>query len=93
MRQFDKYLKNKLKDPNFCQAYKDNCNICQTVWEIVDKIISTGKSYADIALETGISEQDLKDFAAGDKCQYHIITTLCTKYNINLPATCPRFNF
>jgi hypothetical protein len=91
MRQFDKYLQNKLKDPDFCQAYKDNCNICQTVLEIVDKILSLGKSYSDIASDTGINEQDLSDFAAGDKCQSKIISTLCSKYNIKLPATCPRF--
>ena len=93
MRQFDKYLQKRMKDPDFCQAFKDNCNICQIVWEIVDKIISSGKSYADIAHETGISEQDLIDFAEGDNCQSQIITTLCIKYNINLPATCTRFIF
>ncbi|MCF7911800.1 MAG: hypothetical protein K9M99_04680 [Candidatus Cloacimonetes bacterium] len=93
MRQFDKYLQDKLKNKEFCQAYNDNCNICQTVWEIVDTFLNTGKSYADLAVETGISETELLDFAEGDNCQAHIINTLCQKFNIPLPAYCPRFTF
>ena len=93
MRQFDKYLKAKLSEKEFCQAYNENCNICQTVWEIVDKALSSGKSWAEIAAEIGIMEQSLKDFAEGDNCQSEIIITLCQKYNISLPASCPRFKF
>ncbi len=93
MRPFEKYLKVKLSDKEFCQAYNDNCNICQTVWEIVDKALSSGKSWEEIAAETGIMEESLSDFAEGDNCQSEIIATLCRKYNISLPANCPRFKF
>jgi len=93
MHQFNKYLKKKLEDKKFCQAYNDNCNICQTVWQIVDTVIDSGGSWADISAETGILESDLIDFASGDKCQPAIIKTLCEKYNIDLPGECPRFQF
>lgn len=93
MLQFKKYLKQKLEDKEFCQAYDDNCNICQTVWQIVDTIINSEISWAEVSKETGLLESDLIDFAGGDKCQPQIIITLCRKYNIELPAECSRFKF
>ncbi|MDP8221130.1 MAG: hypothetical protein P9X26_07280, partial [Candidatus Stygibacter frigidus] len=93
MLQFKKYLKQKLEEKEFCQAYDDNCNMCQTVWQIVDIISNSVYSWADISKETGLPESDLIDFANGDRCQPHIIETLCQKYDIDLPAECPRFKF
>lgn len=67
--------------------------MCLKIWEIVDKAISSGRSWSEIAAATGIPEKKLLSFVEGDNCQQNIITELCEHFNLELPETCPRFAF
>lgn len=93
MHQFEQYLKAKLKDKKFNDDYRDNCNVCSVVWQIVKVIEEQNIDLKLLADKTGISTDDLQSFIDADNCQHHIITTLCSYFNIDLPLTCQRFDF
>lgn len=93
MQNFDSYVKNKLKDDSFKKSYKENCNICPTVWTIVKTALDSGKTWKEISEETGLSQKDLTRFYEADNCQYEIILKLCEYFQIPYPESCSRFSF
>ena len=93
MRQFNKILKEKLEDKNFCEAYGQNCNMCLTVWQIVDNAVGRNMTNAQLAEIAGVSESEILAFIEGDGCQQKIIEKLCEHFELELQENCPRFKF
>lgn len=93
MRRFDELLKSKLAEKDFEKDYREHCNVCGTVWEIVKSVQDSGGELADLAKEIGIEHDKLLRFMEADNCQREIIVKLCAKYKIKLPVNCPRHSF
>jgi len=93
MRQFNKLLKDKLKNKDFCKAYDQNCNMCFTVWQIVDNALSKNITNSQLAEIAGVSESEILAFIEGDGCQQKIIEKLCEHFELELQENCPRFKF
>lgn len=87
------YADRKLKDPDFRNQYKKNCNICKTTIELIGKMYSLGVSRENFAAKAEIPVEEITALEDGEYCRYDLVIELCHELQVPVPAKCKKVGF
>ena len=88
MQVFRNYYQLRIEDPEFKEAYCENCSICPITIAIVHKINESSLSINEISRECGISARDINNLQTAENCCPDSVKTLCDYFHIEGPEKC-----
>ncbi len=87
MRSFNKVLNEKLKDPEFAEAFEEERMLLQISLQINERRKEMGLTQKELAKKASITQQQLSKIESGINCNIMTMLKVCYAMNLKIEVT------
>lgn len=90
MRSFDKYLKEKLRNPRFKRMYEEEKQLAELSLRILNTREQLGISQLEVAKRAKITQQQLSKIENGNNCNLATFLKVCNALGLKVDLGHPK---